>query len=387
MHHFQASRLQNYGESIFDEVNLLAEQYQAINLGSGQVDFEEPDEIVAAAKRSLAAGQNQYALGNGEPALNQAIAAHAKRFYGQSVDPNAEITTVSGVTEGLWSAALAFVEPGDEVIVFEPFYEPYVPNIEIAGGKVVPVTLRTPDFRFDPDELRAAFSPQTKAILINTPHNPTGTVFSYAELSLIADLCREFDVLALTDEVYEHIVFDDVQHHRLATFPDMWERTLTFSGASKTFSVTGWRIGWAIGPASLQNGLRLVHQFAAFSSPTPMQYAVAEGLHLPTSYFQQLGHTYQARRDFLLSQLVACGLQPTTPQGAYFVMTDISKTPHANALEFCRFLISEIGVAAIPPEAFYYNRALAQQLVRFTFCKRWETLEQAVTRLKALSNE
>lgn len=384
MRNFQASRLQHYGNSIFDEVNLLAEQYQAVNLGSGQVDFEEPQEIIAAAQKSMANGQNQYALGSGEPILNEAIAAHAARFYGQSINPADEITVVSGVTEGLWSAACAFVEPGDEVIVFEPFYEPYVPSIEIAGGRVIPVTLHAPSFRFDPDELRAAFSTQTKAILVNTPHNPTGTVFSVEELSIIAELCQEFDVLAMTDEVYEHIVFEGVQHHRLATLPGMWERTLTFSGASKTFSVTGWRIGWAIGPASLQKGLRLAHQFTVFSSPTPMQYAIAEGLHLPISYFQQLARTYQARCDFLMSHLAASGLQPKSPQGSYFIMTDISDYPHANALKFCHYLMAEIGVAAIPPESFYLNRVYGKKQVRFTFCKQWKTLEAAAERLKKL---
>lgn len=381
---FAAQRVTGYGDSIFDEINLLAQQHQAVNLGSGQVNMEEPPEIVAAAQRAIADGRNQYALGRGEPQLNEAIAAHAARFYGQSVDPVGEVTVTSGVTEGLWSAAQAFVEAGDEVIVFEPFYEPYVPAIRMSGGHVIPVTLHAPDFRIDPDELRAAFSSRTKAILINTPHNPTGTVFTHAELSLIAELCQTFDAMAWVDEVYEHIVFDGLTHHRLATFPDMWERTLTFSGASKTFSVTGWRIGWVIAPNHLQEPLRVAHQFAVFCSPTPMQDAIAAGLQLPNSYFEQLSATHQARRDFLLPQLDAVGLRPQKPQGSYFIMTDIRDFPHADAVAFCRYLIADIGVAAIPPAAFYINQQLATQLVRFTFCKPQTVLEEAAQRLIAI---
>ncbi len=381
---FAAQRVSGYGDSIFDEINLLAQQHQAVNLGSGQVNMEEPPEIIAAAQRAIVDGRNQYALGRGELELNEAIAAHAAHFYGQPIDPASEVTVTSGVTEGLWSAAQAFIETGDEVIVFEPFYEPYVPAIRMSSGRVVPVTLHAPDFRFDPDELRAAFSPKTKAILINTPHNPTGTVLNYQELALIAELCQTFDAMAWVDEVYEHIVFDDNQHHRLATFPDMWARTLTFSGASKTFSATGWRIGWVIGPNQLQEPLRVAHQFAVFCSPTPFQYAIAEGLKLPPPYFEQLSATHQARRDFLLTQLEAVGLRPQKPQGGYFIMTDIRDFPHTDAVAFCRYLIADIGVAAIPPAAFYINQHLATQLVRFTFCKPQTILEEAVQRLVAI---
>ena len=281
-------------------------------------------------------------------------------------------------------ALFAVVDPGDEVIVFEPFYDSYVPNIQMAGGQAVPVTLRAPTFRFDPDELRAAFSPRTKAIVINTPHNPTGTVFSQEELSLIAELCQQWDVMAITDEVYEHIVYEGATHRRLSTLPGMWERTLTLSSAGKTFSFTGWKIGWAIGPAPLQKALRTFHQYNVFSSATPLQYAIATGLRFPDRYFEQLAADYQARRDFLVDVLFECGLQPTQPMGSYFVLADISNFPHANSLEFCRYLIKEIGVASIPPATFYINQEHGKKLLRFCYCKRWETLEAAVERLTKL---
>ena len=281
-------------------------------------------------------------------------------------------------------ALFAVVDPGDEVIVFEPFYDSYVPNIQMAGGQAVPVTLRAPTFRFDPDELRAAFSPRTKAIVINTPHNPTGTVFSQEELSLIAELCQQWDVMAITDEVYEHIVYEGATHRRLSTLPGMWERTLTLSSAGKTFSFTGWKIGWAIGPAPLQKALRTFHQYNVFSSATPLQYAIATGLRFPDRYFEQLAADYQARRDFLVDVLFECGLQPTQPMGSYFVLADISNFPHANSLEFCRYLVKEIGVASIPPATFYINQEHGQKLIRFCYCKRWETLKAAVERLTKL---
>jgi N-succinyldiaminopimelate aminotransferase len=267
------------------------------------------------------------------------------------------------------------------VIVFEPYYDCYVPGIQLAGGTPVAVTLHAPSFHFDPQELRAAFSPRTKALLLNTPHNPTGTVFSRNELTLIAELCQKFDVLAITDEVYEHIVFDDAKHMRLATLPGMRERTLTISGAGKTFSCTGWRIGWAIGPAPLHDALTRLRQFTVFSAPTPFQFGIAAGLHFPDAYFCQLAAEYQSRRDFLLNALAACGLQPAKPAGSFFILTDTESFPASDGREFCNELAREFGVAPIPMDTFYLNRRYGERIVRFAFCLRQEVLETAARRL------
>jgi len=273
MRQWMAGRLGGFRDSVFEEMNALAEQY-GVNLGSGTPDLETPAAVQAAAAEAVARGRNQYAPVRGEMVLREAIADHARRFYGQEVDPASEVTVTSGVTEGIYAALFSVVEPGDEVVVFEPFYDCYVPSIRMAGGIPVPVTLHAPAFRFDPRELRAAFSSRTKALLLNTPHNPTGTVFSRDELTLIAELCQEFDVLAIADEVYEHIVFEPAMHVRLATLPGMGERTLTLSGAGKTLSCTGWRIGWAIGPAALHDALARLRQFTVFSASTPLQWGV-----------------------------------------------------------------------------------------------------------------
>jgi N-succinyldiaminopimelate aminotransferase len=312
------------------------------------------------------------------------VAAHAARFYGQQIDPAGEVSITCGVTEALHAAVLSFVNPGDEVIVFEPFYDCYVPSIRTAGGIPVAVTLRAPSFRLDPDELRAAFSPRTKALILNTPHNPTGTVFSKRELALIAELCQEFDVLAIADEVYEHIVFDSEKHIRLATLPGMWERTLTLGGAGKTFSCTGWRIGWAIGPAPLQDALCRLRQFTVFAAPTPFQFAVAAGLHFPDSYFRQLAADYQARRDFLLERLAACGLNPIKPQGSFFILADVSSFQTTDGREFCSYLAGQIGVVPVPTDTFYLRPNTKEQIVRFTFCLEREMLEMAAERLAKL---
>jgi N-succinyldiaminopimelate aminotransferase len=304
MRSWMAKRLGSYAESVFEETHALARHYAAINLGSGTPDMPVPEALQAAVAEAMAAGRNKYAPLQGEMCLREAVAAHAARFHGQQVDPAAEVMITSGVTEALHAALFSIVDPGDEVVVFEPFYDCYVPGIRLAGGTPVPVTLHAPSYRFDPDELRAAFSPRTKAILLNSPHNPTGTVFSRSELMLIAELCQEFDVLAITDEVYEHVVFDGTKHIRLATLPGMRERTLTLSGAGKTISCTGWRIGWAIGPASLQEALCRLRQFTVFTAATPFQSALAVGLHFPDAYFHGLAAEYQRRRDFLLEILL-----------------------------------------------------------------------------------
>lgn len=378
---WMASRVQGFGTSVFAEMSALAREHNAVNLGQGFPDFDGPEEIREAASRAIAAGHNQYAISNGEAPLREAIAEHASRFYGQQIDPIAEVTVTSGATEAIWCSIFAFIEPGDEVIVFEPCYDSYVPAIRMAGGVPVPVTLHAPEFRFDPDELRAAFTSRTRAIYINTPHNPSGTAFSREELELVASLCQEHDVLAVTDEVYEHIIYTGAEHHRLATLPGMWDRTLTISSGGKSFSFTGWKVGWAIGPEPLQTALRRVHQFTVFSSTTPMQHAIAEALRLPTSYFDALAADYQQRRDFLMARLAETGLRPKSPEGSYFILANIESFPHRDGLEFSRYLVREIGVAAIPLDSFYLNPEHGEKWIRFCFCKRWETLEAAAERL------
>ena len=385
MRDWMASRLRGYGASVFAEMSALARELGAVNLGQGFPDFDGPEEARLAVREALEAGRNQYAVSHGEPALRRAIAAHAERFYGQRVDADREITVTSGASEAIWCAAFAFIEPGDEVVCFEPFFDTYVPNIQMAGGTVVPVTLRAPDFRPDPDELRAAFGPRTKMIVVNTPHNPTGTVLNDEELALVAELCQEWDVMALTDEVYEHIVYDGARHRRLATLPGMAERTLTLSSGGKSFSATGWKIGWAIGPEPFQTAMRRIHQFTVFASTTPMQYGIATALALPAGYYADLAAAYEARRDFLMEALAKTALVPFQPEGAYFILADCSDFPHADAADFCRWLVSEIGVAAIPPATFYLTPGAGDRLVRFTFCKQWETLYAAEDRLRALA--
>jgi N-succinyldiaminopimelate aminotransferase len=382
-----AERLQSYKESVFEDINALAQRYDAVNLGSGTPDMAVPEAIQAAVAEAIARGHNQYAPVHGEAVLRTAVAAHAARFYGQEVDPASEISITNGVTEAVHAALFSCVNPGDEVIVFEPYYDCYVPSIQLAGGIPVAVTLHAPRFRFNPDELRAAFSPRTRALLLNTPHNPTGTVFSKSELALIGELCREYDVLAITDEVYEHIVFDGAEHVRLATLPGMRGRTLTLSGAGKTFSCTGWRIGWAIGPKHWQEALCRLRQFTVFAAPTPLQYGIAAGLNFPDTYFRQLAADYQERRDLMVNSLAACGLKPTTPAGSLFILTDIAARGFANDRAFCQTLASRVGVVPAPTDTFYFHQDLGAQIVRFTFCLLRGKLELAAQRLakKALS--
>ncbi len=379
-----AARLQGYGTTIFAEVSALARELGAVNLGQGFPDFDGPEEVRAAAMEAIAAGHNQYAISHGERELRRAIADHSARFYGMEIDPDTEVTVTSGATEALWCSAFAFLEPGDEVIVFEPCYDSYIPAIETAGGIPVPVTLRPPDFRLDPEELRRAVTPRTRMIYVNTPHNPTGVVFTRDELGLIAELCCEHDLLAVTDEVYEHIVFPESEHYRLAMFPGMRERTLTISSGGKSFSLTGWKIGWGIGPASMQTALRRVHQFAVFATATPLQHAVAHALQLPDSFFDELRADYLARRDYLTGVLRETGLEVIPPQGSYFILADVSASGERDAAAFSRSLIREHGVAAIPIDSFYRTRGVGESLLRFCFCKRWETLKAAADRLSPL---
>ena len=384
--HYLATRIRGMGTTIFTEMSALAAQYGAVNLGQAFPDFAGFDVAKEAARTAIANDLNQYAPMTGQPALRQALAEHAARFYNMTVDPQAHITITAGATEAIFATLLGLVNPGDEVVLFEPFYDSYRPAVEMAGGNVRVVTLRPPTFAPDPDELRAAFSARTKAIVVNTPHNPTGHVFTEEELRLIAELCQEHDVVAVTDEVYEHIVFEGHRHVRLATLPGMWERTITISSAGKTFSLTGWKIGWAIAPEHLTAAVRRTHQFITFAVATPLQEGIAAALREAEArgYYAHLVADYTARRDFLCTVLREAGLRVFEPQGTYFVLTDITPLGFDDDVAFCRFLTTEIGVAAIPPSAFYVNKEEGRRLARFTFCKTWQTLEAAAERLRKL---
>ena len=379
-----AQRVQDFGTSVFTEMTLLARECGAINLAQGFPDFDGPLEVQAAALEALRSGDNQYAVSYGQPDLRAAIAEHALRFYGQQVDGSHEVTVVSGATEGIFAAVQALVDPGDEVIVCEPYYDSYAPSVVMAGGIVRSVALQPPAWNFDPQELARAFNARTRLILVNTPHNPTGKVFSQAELQFIADLCKERDVLALVDEVYEHLTYDGVPHVRLAQMAGMHERTLTVSSAGKTFSYTGWKIGWVIAPPALTAAVRSAHQFITFSTATPLQHAAAAGLRLPDGYFERLAQEYVEKRDFLAGVLQRAGLPVLNCAGTYFLMADISARGFDDDVEFCRYLTRNVGVAAVPPTAFFSeaNKQLGRCYARFSFCKKMSTLQLAAERLE-----
>jgi aspartate/methionine/tyrosine aminotransferase len=385
---YAQTKIRGFGTSIFSEMSRLAAQHGAVNLGQGFPDFPGPDFVKDAAKAAIDADLNQYAMGHGAPRLRRAIAATWARLTGQEVDPEREITVTSGATEAIFDAIQAFIGPGDELISFEPFYDSYPTGATLAGGRLVPVTLYPPDWSFDPDELRAAFTPHTRALILNTPHNPTGKVFTRQELELVATLCREHDVVAITDEVYDRITFDGAAHVPLATLPGMWDRTLTINSTGKTFSMTGWKIGYAVGPASLNAALRAVHQFVTFATATPFQDAMASAFEVAEDrgYYDQLRAEYTARRDLLRDALQAAGLQTLPIGGSYFLMADISDLGFPDDAAFCRFLTAEIGVAAVPPSAFYLDPSRAPLLARFCFAKKDETLRAAAERLVRLAS-
>ncbi|MCL4263719.1 MAG: aminotransferase class I/II-fold pyridoxal phosphate-dependent enzyme [Anaerolineae bacterium] len=379
---YLANRIQQFGVTVFTEMTALAVQHQAVNLGQGFPDFAAPDFLKEAAREAIAADVNQYAPSYGRAPLKQAISAKVKRHYGLEADPDHEILVTHGATEALCAAILGLVNPGDEVILFEPFYDSYVPDVILAGGVPRFYTLRQPDWQIDREELAALFTPKTKLIIVNTPHNPTGKVFGREELGMIAELCQEHDVLALTDEVYEHIVFDGRVHHLLAQFPGMAARTLTISSLGKSFSVTGWKIGWVIAPPDLLRAAFRTHQFMTFCGAAPLQEAAAVALAVGDEYYTHLTQDYQAKRDFLMQVLAAAGLPPIAPAGTYFVMVDISRLGFPDDVAFCRYLTTAVGVAAIPPSAFYHNPADGARLARFAFCKSQLTLDEAARRLQ-----
>ncbi len=413
-----ASRVSTFGATIFAEMTALAIQHNAINLSQGFPDFDGPDEVKAAAIAAIQAGKNQYAITTGQPDLRQAIADHARRFYHQTVNPETEVTVTSGATETLFAVCMGLLNPGDEVIIFEPFYDVYVPDVLMAGGgpRFLPLHPSTAGrahasrersvgevtdtkskdarpsaqgaitWQFDPDELASLFNNRTRAIIINTPHNPTGKVFTRAELEFVAALCQKWNVIAITDEVYEHLVFDDAGHVRLATLPGMAERTVTISSQGKTFSFTGWKVGWAIAPPDLTLGIRRAHQFITFATATPFQHAAASALALDDEYFTALAAGYQRKRDFLANVLREAGLEVSIPAGTYFIMAGIRSLGFDDDVTFCRYLTTEVGVAVIPPSVFYSDghKSLGKGYARFAFCKTMETLARAAERLTEL---
>ena len=379
-------RLTEFGTTIFAEMSALAVRTGSINLGQGFPDTDGPEEIREAAVRALRAGHgNQYPPGPGVPELRSAVTEHQRRHYGLEYDPDTEVLVTTGATEAVAASLLALLEPGDEVIALEPYYDSYAACIAMAGGTRVPVTLRPDDgaYRLDLDELRAAVTPRTRLILLNTPHNPTGTVLTRDELAAVATLACERDLLVVTDEVYEHLVFEG-EHIPLASFPGMRERTVTISSAGKTFSLTGWKIGWITASPELVTAVRSAKQFLTYVSGGPFQYAVADALRLPNSYFDALREDLRAKRDLLSAGLTEAGFEVYEPAGTYFVTTDIRPLGETDGFAFCRALPERCGVVAVPNAVFYDHREQGAPFVRFAFCKRTDVLTEAVSRLKGL---
>lgn len=378
-----SNRLAPFGVTIFTEMTELAIEHDAINLGQGFPNWDGADFVKEAAARSMGeGGHDQYPPSPGIPELRQAIADRYDSLLGREIDPSTEVTVTCGCTEALAASFLGLIDPGDEVVLIEPFYDAYPVHVALAGAKARYVPLRAPDFGLDPDELRAAFSPKTKAIVVNNPHNPTGRVFTSDELQAIADLCVEFDVIAICDEVYEEMTYE-VEHQRLATFDGMWERTLTLSSLGKTFSLTGWKLGWGIGPAELTGGLRSAHQFLTFTTPTPVQHGAVAAMRAPDRFYESMRASYRDKRDLLAKGLESAGFEPYLPQGTYFMMAGHPDAGDDRA--FCKDLITTAGVVTIPPSVFYSRPELGSGFVRFAFCKDEPTLEEAVAKLSAIA--
>jgi N-succinyldiaminopimelate aminotransferase len=384
MRPFLNPRLAAFGETIFAEMSALATRTGAINLGQGFPDTDGPVEIAEAAIAAIRRGENQYPPGPGIADLRQAISEHRQRFYGQAFDPDTEVLVTAGATEAIAASVLALCSPGDEVVVFEPYYDSYSACIAMAGANRVPVTLEAPGYTFAADALRAAITPRTRLLVLNSPHNPTGKVFTDAELALIAELCVAHDLIAVTDEVYEHLTFDGIAHRPLATYPGMAERTVTISSAGKTFSFTGWKIGWVCAPAELVTAVRTAKQYLTYVNGAPFQPAVAVGLRLGDHYFSAFAKDLQDKRDRLCSGLEEAGFEVIRPAGTYFVTCDIRPFGEDDGRAFCLSLPERCGVVAIPNNVFYDNKAAGQHLIRFTFCKRLEVLDTACERLAGL---
>ena len=374
----------SFTESVIREMNRLALEAGAVSLAQGYPDFACPIELKEAASQAIFADVNQYAITWGAKPLRAAIAAKVARFHPDwIIDPESQVTVTCGATEAMLATMLGLLDPGDEVVIFEPFYENYGPDAILAGATPRYVALHEPDWSIDPDELRAAFGSRTRAIVVNSPHNPTGKVFSRAELELIAGLCIEHDALAITDDIYQHIVYAG-EHIPLATLPGMAERTIAIDSLSKTYSVTGWRVGWTIASPALTVGIRRVHDFLTVGAAAPLQQAAVVALGLPDAYYEQLVVDYRARRDLILPALEAAGLRPSRPDGAYYAMTDIRAVTELDDVTFARQLIADPGVAAVPGSSFYSRPELGRTSLRFAFPKRRETLEAAAGRLARL---
>jgi aspartate/methionine/tyrosine aminotransferase len=387
--HLLSDKVEHFTESVIREMTRQAAVHRAINLAQGFPDFPAPAEVKGAAIEAIGSDVNQYAITWGAENLRNAIARQMQARQGITVEPATEITVCCGSTEAMIATLLALCNRGDEVVIFEPFYENYGPDSILSGAKPVFVKLHPPaerdgDWTFDEQELRAAFHNRTKAIILNTPNNPTGKVFTRSELELIRDLCLEFNALAITDEIYEHITYDGTRHISIASLEGMAERTVTINGLSKSYSVTGWRVGWAIASPTITNAIRKVHDFLTVGAPAPLQEAGARALGLPPSYYQNLASGYCARRDRIVPALVEAGFRCYRPRGAYYVMTDIRAFGFADDVAFTKYLVQEIGVAAVPGSSFYNQPQEGAQQVRFAFCKRAETLDGAAERLARL---
>ena len=373
-----------FTESVIREMTRLALKHGAVNLSQGFPDFPAPAEIKSAAQQAIAADVNQYAITWGAKKFRDAIAGKFERTQGVAADPEREITVCCGSTEAMMSAMMAIINPGDEVVVFEPFYENYGPDAILSGAIPRFVKLRPPDWGFDGDELAAAFGPATKAIILNTPNNPTGKVFERGELEAIRDLCLQWNAFAITDEIYEHMVYDGTKHVSMASIEGMRDHTITINALSKTYSVTGWRVGWAIAPAQVTAAIRKVHDFLTVGAAAPLQEAGAVALKFPESYYQTLAQEYTVRRERLLGILTGAGFRCFKPRGAYYIMTDISAFGFPDDVAFAKYLVSEIGVAAVPGSSFYQNPAEGRTQLRFTFCKTERTFQAAAERLARL---
>jgi aspartate/methionine/tyrosine aminotransferase len=383
-----ASRVQHFTESVIRETTRIAQRHNAINLGQGMPEFDPPEEMKEAACRAIREGFNQYAVTWGIAPLRQAIAAKMRAFNGLAwVDADAHITVCCGATECLMATMLALIDPGDEVVIFQPFYENYGPDAKLTGATPRWVALHPPDWHFDPAELRAAFSPKTKAVILNTPNNPTGKVFTHAELEMVASLCREFKATAISDEIYEYINFSDRPHISIASLPGMGDRTVTISGLSKTFSATGWRLGYCVAPTAITAGIRKAHDFLTVGAPHPLQVAGAVAMGLPQTYFDGLRNHYRHRRDLLMPYLRDAGFGVNPPDGAYYVMADFSAFSGLEDVAFVRRMIETVGVAGVPGSSFHEPKERGRNLVRFMFAKKDDTLRAAGERLLGLRQQ
>jgi aminotransferase len=381
---FRAQRTLGINESVIREMTRLALKHNAVNLAQGFPDFPAPQIVKDAARQAIADDVNQYAITWGSKQFRDQIAAKYRRNYGLDVDPEREITVCCGSTEGMIASLLAVSNPGDEVVIFEPFYENFGPDTLLCSADRKFVKLYPPDWRFDPEELRRAFSPKTKAIIINSPGNPTGQVFDREQLQVIADLCQEFDALAITDEIYEHIIYDGAQHIPMMTLPGMRERTILINSMSKTYAVTGWRVGWVLANPDITESVRKVHDFLTVGAAAPLQEAGVAALGLPASYYQELAQHYTERRDFMLQMLERTGFCCSRPRGAYYVMADFSALSKMDDVSFARHLIETVGIAAVPGSSFFANDSDGARWIRFCFPKKYDTLREAEERLYKL---